>query len=146
MLLSSLISLCFPLFSAAAIPKFPRCLPSGDEKPINHALLKGMFAHRSSQIRPDIRDSSGDKSVTVSLCAGSVHRLKTPIVFTAHHQTLTTEGNSTGRDRALIIVEGSDQSIAIRSVPVSPLQEDLLIVFVEPTARPVRMPRYALLR
>ena len=60
----------------------------------------------------------GGKSTTVTLCPGSTHRLKSPIVFTAPHQSLATEGNPLGRERALIIVEGEDQAVAIKCVAV----------------------------
>lgn len=49
----------------------------------------------------------------MQLCAGSVHRLQSPIRFTSSRQTLTTEGNPTGRGRALIVVEGAQQATAI---------------------------------
>ena len=50
----------------------------------------------------------------VSLCPGSVHNLKSAIIFTAARQTLTTEGNPKGRERAMLIVEGAEQSVAIQ--------------------------------
>jgi hypothetical protein len=61
---------------------------------------------------------SGGKGAVVSLCAGSVHRLYSPVVYTAPRQTLTTEGNVKGRERAMLIVEGQDQAIAILYVGI----------------------------
>lgn len=43
MLLSSLVLLFLPISSALA--GSTRCIPSGDERPINEALLKGMYVH-----------------------------------------------------------------------------------------------------
>ncbi|CAK9781012.1 hypothetical protein CC85DRAFT_269460 [Cutaneotrichosporon oleaginosum] len=71
------------------------CLPSGDERPINEAL------------------SRGGAGATVTLCPGSVHHLYAPIHFTAPRQTLTTSGQVVGHDRAMIIVQGEEQSVAI---------------------------------
>ncbi|KAL1412889.1 hypothetical protein Q8F55_000638 [Vanrija albida] len=72
------------------------CLPSGDETAINQAL------------------SAGGRGTTVSLCPGSVHRLQAPVVFTAPQQTLNTAGGlKDGRDRAMLVVEGKDQAVAI---------------------------------
>ncbi|WOO77376.1 uncharacterized protein LOC62_01G000959 [Vanrija pseudolonga] len=72
------------------------CLASGDETAINQAL------------------SAGGKGTTVSLCPGSVHRLQAPVVFTAPQQTLNTAGGlKEGRDRAMLVVEGKDQAVAI---------------------------------
>lgn len=50
----------------------------------------------------------------MTLCQGSTHRLKNPIMFTAPRQTLTTEGDPKGRERAMLIVEGEDQAVAIK--------------------------------
>ncbi|EIW73699.1 hypothetical protein TREMEDRAFT_24408 [Tremella mesenterica DSM 1558] len=100
MLLSSLCLFFLPITSAAVgkpLPRPPRCLPSGDEKPINDAFSKG------------------GKGTTVLLCPGSVHRLRNPVVFTAPRQTLTTEGDPAGRERAMLIVEGEDQATAIHA-------------------------------
>lgn len=49
----------------------------------------------------------------VTLCQGSTHRLKNPIVFTHPRQTLMTEGAPKGRERAMLIVEGAKQVTAI---------------------------------
>lgn len=57
--------------------------------------------------------TTGGEGATVSLCPGSVHHLQAPIRFTAPLQTLTTHGDAVGHDRAMIIVEGEDQSVAI---------------------------------
>ncbi|ORY28451.1 pectin lyase fold/virulence factor [Naematelia encephala] len=98
MLLSSLVICLLPLISAAAGPlRVSKCLPSGTEKEINAAFAKG------------------GKSATVTLCPGSVHRLNATIFFTASRQTLTTEGDPKDRNRALLIVEGKDQAIAIQA-------------------------------
>lgn len=43
-----------------------------------------------------------------------MHRLQAPIVLTAPGQTLTTAGQPTDHDRALLIVEGEAQSVAVR--------------------------------
>ncbi|WVQ82978.1 hypothetical protein IAT38_005116 [Cryptococcus sp. DSM 104549] len=95
MLLSSLALLFLPLISAATTPR--KCLLSGTEKPINEAF------------------ALGGEGTTVALCPGSVHRLNASIAFTAPRQTLTTMGNPKNRDRALLIVEGADQAVAIRA-------------------------------
>ncbi|TXT13540.1 hypothetical protein VHUM_00907 [Vanrija humicola] len=86
--------------AAVAVGRSPKqarpCLPSGDETAINQAL------------------SAGGKGTTVSLCPGSVHRLQAPVVFTAPQQTLNTAGGlKEGRDRAMLVVEGKDQAVAI---------------------------------
>ena len=86
MLLSSLILALLPLPILAA--KSTRCLHSGSERQINEAFQKG------------------GKGATVTLCPGSVHRLNESIAFTAPRQTLTTEGDPKGRERAMLIVEG----------------------------------------
>ncbi|KAI9631985.1 pectin lyase fold/virulence factor [Dioszegia hungarica] len=93
MLLYALIAGLLPAALAVTTP----CLPSGDETAINSALTKG------------------GKGATVTLCPGSVHRLNSTIYFTAPRQTLTTEGNPTGRDRALLVVEGPDQATAVQA-------------------------------
>ncbi|BEJ14967.1 hypothetical protein CspHIS471_0407340 [Cutaneotrichosporon sp. HIS471] len=84
--------LLLPLVLAAVKPK---CLPSGDERPINAAL------------------SRGGAGASVSLCPGSVHTLYEPIRFTAARQTLTTAGKVSGDDRAMLIVGGEQQAVAI---------------------------------
>ena len=86
MLLSSLILTLLPLPILAA--KSTRCIHSGSERQINEAFQKG------------------GKGATVTLCPGSVHRLNESIAFTAPRQTLTTEGDPKGRERAMLIVEG----------------------------------------
>lgn len=83
--------LLFPLVAGKPEP----CLPSGDERPINEALQRGGVG------------------ATVSLCPGSVHHLYAPIRFNAPRQTLTTSGQVGGHDRAMIIVQGDDQAVAI---------------------------------
>lgn len=98
MLLSSLILALLPLptaLAAAAARTPSKCLHSGTERQINDAFAKG------------------GKGATVSLCPGSVHRLNESIAFTAGRQTLTTEGNPKGRERAMLIVEGKELSSAI---------------------------------
>lgn len=50
----------------------------------------------------------------MTLCQGSTHRLKNPIMFTSPRQTLATEGIPKGRERALLIVEGKDQAVAVK--------------------------------
>jgi hypothetical protein len=97
MLLSSLVITLLPLLDivyAAAKPTV-RCLHSGSERQINEAFLKG------------------GKGATVTLCQGSVHRVNESIAFTAPRQTLTTEGDPKGRERAMIIVEGEKTATAI---------------------------------
>jgi len=59
---------------------------------------------------------AGGKLAVVTLCQGSTHRLKNPILFDSPRQTLSTEGNPKGRERALLVVEGKDQAVAIKSV------------------------------
>lgn len=99
MLLSSLILALLPVPAVLAAARVPsKCLHSGTERQINEAFSKG------------------GKGATVSLCPGSVHRLNESIAFTAGRQTLTTEGNPKGRERAMIIVEGKDLSTAILCV------------------------------
>lgn len=97
MLLSSLILaiLPLPLALAAAARSPSKCLHSGTERQINEAFQKG------------------GKGAIVSLCPGSVHRLNESIAMTAGRQTLTTEGDPKGRERAMIIVEGANLASAI---------------------------------
>ncbi|KAK4689550.1 hypothetical protein P7C73_g574, partial [Tremellales sp. Uapishka_1] len=97
MLISHLLLLLSPVIAAAAKPKVVPCIESGDETRIN-ALFE-----------------EGGKGTLVALCPGSVHRLQAPIIFTAPQQTLTTEGNVKGRERAMLIVEGAEQATAIRA-------------------------------
>ncbi|WWD18457.1 hypothetical protein CI109_102909 [Kwoniella shandongensis] len=98
MLLSSLALLLLPVISAAVKnPTTTKCLPSGNEKPINEAFR------------------TGGTGTTVTLCPGSVHRLNSSIVFTSERQTITTEGNPKGRERALLIVEGANVATAIKA-------------------------------
>ncbi|WWC62592.1 uncharacterized protein I303_105189 [Kwoniella dejecticola CBS 10117] len=103
MLLSSLALALFlsPLLTAAQNGQNSQavrsCIPSGNEEPINAAFKKGGVG------------------TTVTLCSGSVHRLNSSILFTAEKQTLTTENDEKGLDRALLIVEGADQAAAIRA-------------------------------
>ncbi|WWC88573.1 uncharacterized protein L201_003485 [Kwoniella dendrophila CBS 6074] len=103
MLLSSLSIFLLPLLSGVSAQGVQKpqtattCIPSGNEEPINDAFKKGGYG------------------TTVTLCAGSVHRLNSSILFTAEKQTITTENNEKGRDRAMLIVEGIDQSAAIRA-------------------------------
>jgi hypothetical protein len=96
MLLSSLILALLPL----TLGKLSRCLHSGSERQINEAFAKG------------------GKGAVVSLCQGSVHRLNQSIAFTAGRQTLTTEGEPKGRERAMLIVEGENLATAIKYVPL----------------------------
>ena len=100
LLLSSLILALLPLPAVLGVARPPpsKCLHSGSERQINEAFAKG------------------GKGATVTLCKGSVHRLNESIAFTAGRQTLTTEGNPTGRERAMIIVEGENLSSAILCV------------------------------
>lgn len=58
----------------------------------------------------------GGERAVVKLCKGSAHRLNAPVVFTARGQTLTTEDNPLGLDRAMLVVEGEKQSTAISCV------------------------------
>ncbi|WVR06336.1 hypothetical protein IAU60_003367 [Kwoniella sp. DSM 27419] len=102
MLLSSLALLFLPIISAAAghgrQPDSQRnCLPSGTEQAINKAFKQG------------------GRETTVTLCAGSVHRLNSSIVFTSERQTLTTENDEKGWNRAMLIVEGEQLAVAIRA-------------------------------
>ncbi|OCF33473.1 hypothetical protein I316_04894 [Kwoniella heveanensis BCC8398] len=102
MLLSSLALLFLQIISAAgagvqAQSSGRDCIPSGNEEPINAAFKRG------------------GKGAVVTLCAGSVHRLNSSITFTAEQQTLTTENNEKGRDRAMLIVEGPDLAAAVRA-------------------------------
>jgi hypothetical protein len=94
MLLSSLILALLPI----TLAKNSRCLHSGSERQINEAFAKG------------------GKGAVVTLCPGSVHRLNASIAFTAGRQTLTTEGDPKGRDRAMLIVEGENLATAIEYV------------------------------
>jgi len=96
MLLSSLILALLPI----TLAKNSRCLHSGSERQINEAFAKG------------------GKGAVVTLCPGSVHRLNASIAFTAGRQTLTTEGDPTGRERAMLIVEGENLATAIEYVPL----------------------------
>ena len=94
MLLSSLILALLPI----TLAKNSRCLHSGSERQINEAFVKG------------------GKGAVVTLCPGSVHRLNASIAFTAGRQTLTTEGDPKGRERAMLIVEGEQLATAIEYV------------------------------
>lgn len=105
MIVRSVLTLLLPLIYATKTP----CIPSGDETAINTALARGECSGGRTSI-----DAPGGKGAVVSLCPGSVHRLNSTIFFTAPRQTLTTEGNPTGRDRALLVVEGKDQAIAVQ--------------------------------
>jgi hypothetical protein len=97
MLLSSLILALLPVILAKSQQ---RCLHSGSERQINEALAKG------------------GKGAVVTLCSGSVHRLNASVAFTAGRQTLTTEGDPKGRERAMLIVEGESLATAIEYVPL----------------------------
>lgn len=126
MLLSSLVLLFLPLLEvvhAAAKPTV-RCLHSGTERQINEAF------HR------------GGKGAVVTLCQGSVHRLNESIAFTAPRQTLTTEGDPKGRERAMIIVEGEKTATAILSVLHDHVVRCIAHAAVR-TAISVRMRRYS---
>ncbi len=57
---------------------------------------------------------TGGADTNVQLCPGSMHRLQSPIFFTASGQVLTTEGDPTDRMRAMILVEGETQSVAVQ--------------------------------
>ncbi|ORX40096.1 hypothetical protein BD324DRAFT_616239 [Kockovaella imperatae] len=94
MLLSSLALVFLPIVLAA---RGRACLPSGDERAINEAFQQGGSATQ------------------VVLCAGSTHLLNDTIRFTSSRQTLTTEGNPKGRDRAMLVVKGEDQAVAIKA-------------------------------
>jgi hypothetical protein len=94
MLLSSLILALLPI----TLAKNSRCLHSGSERQINEAFTKG------------------GKGAVVTLCPGSVHRLNASVAFTAGRQTLTTEGDPKGRERAMLIVEGEQLATAIEYV------------------------------
>jgi hypothetical protein len=100
MLLSSLILALLPPFVLGAARTPTRCLHSGSEREINQAFAKG------------------GKGATVTLCPGSVHRLNDSIAFTANRQTLTTEGDPKGRERAMLIVEGEKLATAILYVHI----------------------------
>ena len=121
MLLSSLCLFFLPIASAAAGSNALKCLPSGDERQINEAFLKGRSVPDPQYHKLIL---AGGKGTTVTLCKNSVHRLRNPVVFTAARQTLTTEGNPTGRERALLIVEGEEQSAAIQSAAALTESED----------------------
>ncbi|BGP54902.1 hypothetical protein JCM8202_003413 [Rhodotorula sphaerocarpa] len=55
----------------------------------------------------------GGAGTTVELCPGAVINLQNAIFFTAKQQVLTTQGNPSDDSRAKLIVQGSDQSVAI---------------------------------
>ena len=125
MLLSVFLFL-FPFVSVASNSK-PTCIASGDEKPINQALMRGeSFHYRLSDTSRLSRHSRlavcgvdrmiGGKGAIVTLCQGSTHRIHSPIMFTTSRQTLTTEGNPKDRERAMLVVEGEDQAVAVKWV------------------------------
>lgn len=95
-----LFALLAPAWAAA-------CLESGDETAINALFERGELPLLAWL-------TAGGRGTTVALCPGSVHRLQAPIVFTAPGQTLTTLGQPEDHDRALLLVTGETQSVAVR--------------------------------
>ncbi|KAJ9103736.1 hypothetical protein QFC21_002196 [Naganishia friedmannii] len=84
---------------AAANAAENACIPSG----------------RATEVLINERFRIGGPRTTVTLCPGSIHRLQAPIEFTAQGQVLTTQGNVQGWKRAMLLVEGEDQSMAIKA-------------------------------
>ena len=121
MLLSSLALVFLPIVLAQ---NSRTCLPSGDEKPINEELSKGKLSIEPVSFDPmlacyllgELTRHSGGSATTVQLCPGSTHILHEPILFTSSRQSITTEGNPKGRDRAMLVVKGMNQSVAIKWV------------------------------
>ncbi|GHJ83770.1 hypothetical protein NliqN6_0172 [Naganishia liquefaciens] len=95
--------LIFPLVRALEIlgtQETADCVPSGKatERIINE------------------RFRAGGQGTVVKLCAGSVHRMQEPVVMTAKGQVLETEGGGgEGWGRALLVVEGEEQSMAVKA-------------------------------
>jgi len=55
----------------------------------------------------------GGQGTVVSLCPGATIILNTYISYTAQFQTIETAGYPTGASRATLVVNGTDQSVAI---------------------------------
>src|ERR1700733_135820 len=91
--------LCIPFLFFGLLYLIPTaytaCISTGDETTINNLL------------------SSGGANTIVSLCANAVFKLKSPIIFTAHNQELSTEGYPTSSTRATLVVTGVNQTAAI---------------------------------
>ncbi|KAL7409718.1 hypothetical protein BDY24DRAFT_402237 [Mrakia frigida] len=94
----SLLLLTFtsPFLLANAARPQNGCIHTGDEKEINRIL------------------DYGGRGTQVALCPRSLFRLQSPILFTAENQALYTEGYPTDESRAMLIVEGQNQSMAIK--------------------------------
>jgi hypothetical protein len=89
-LVGSIMAVLF-LYSCGSGGSEGECIPSGDQKDINAALLE-----------------TGDKAV---LCAEAVFELTAPVVFTADGQQVYTQGHPTDDRRAVLrVVSNSDTS------------------------------------
>lgn len=79
---------------AAAADQPPPCLPSGTGADIQAGLV--------------------GPGAQVRLCPGSVFELRAPVVATADGQSITTAGDPTGGDRARLVVDDPDLSVALQ--------------------------------
>lgn len=113
MLLVPLAVLALALSVAGAYAD-DECVPSGTgtETIINERFRVGESVSSRSWDPADV--CVGGLGTTVALCPGSVHRLRAPIELVASGQTLTTLGEPRGWRRALVVVEGGEQSMAVR--------------------------------
>ena len=113
------------LLAQAARPK-DGCIHTGDEKEINRILDYGkLFSLPLFKINSTSNGANelfslalgfveGGRGTQVALCPRSLFRLQSPILFTAEDQALYTEGYPTDESRAMLIVEGQNQSMAIK--------------------------------
>jgi hypothetical protein len=103
---------CVAAYAGAA------CVPSGTEDAINELFRLGKSPStvpRSQRTESDaLAYRAGGSDTTVELCPGSIHRIQSPILMTASKQVLTTEGDPKDRMRAMILVEGENQAMAIK--------------------------------
>lgn len=121
----SLLLLTFtsPLLRVHAAKPHKGCIHTGDEKEINRILDYGQSSRRSDRVSCVVADcclwsgcllGSGGRGTQVALCPRSMFRLQSPILFTAEDQAIYTEGYPTDDSRAMLIVEGQNQSMAIK--------------------------------
>lgn len=103
------------------------CIPSGrgTERIINERFRVGesSLSVWFFRVLIDALGVGGEGEV-VRLCPGSVHRMQEPVVMTARGQVLETRGGGEGQGRgegngeewgrALLLVEGDEQSMAIK--------------------------------
>jgi hypothetical protein len=128
-LLVLLLSTLLPQHVVEASAPRRGCVPTGDETEINRLLDWGapllvVFRSFGSKARrgADIACLTlagrlqGGRGTQVALCQNALFRLQNPILFTAEDQGVYTEGHPTGPQRAMLLVEGQNQSMAIKCV------------------------------